>query len=70
MLFVSVTSVSNHGFTKSGNNLAFFEVLGKILEDAGGILVDFWGYFPLFYVILQYFNAFSCYFTQFYYKAL
>ena len=36
---------------KSGKNLVLLVVLGKVLEHFGGVLVDFWGYFTVFYGI-------------------
>ena len=54
----------NHGFKKAGKNLAFvFEVLGKVLGYVGGILVDFWVNFQLFYAMLHFA---LCYFKLFY----
>ena len=40
-----------------GKNLAFVEVLGKVLRYFGGILVDFWGDFTLCYAILPHVHA-------------
>ena len=41
------------------NNFAFFEVLGKVLGESGGILMDSWGSFPLFYAMFTLFYIFS-----------
>ena len=40
------------------NNLAFFEVVGKVLWYFGPILVDFRGSFLLFYAISRYITLF------------
>ena len=52
--------------SKNQGNFAFLVVLGKVLGDVGGILVDFWGIFSailrdfqLFYVILQHLRYFA-----------
>ena len=50
-----------HGFKKSGNNFAIFEVLGEDLEYFEQISMEFWGCFLLFHIslsILQYFTLY------------
>ena len=48
-----------------GKTLPFFEVLGKVLGESGGILEEFWGYFPLKHAILRYITLFSGSITHF-----
>ena len=43
--------LGKQSWKKSGQHLAFFEVLGMVLEE-------FWGYFPVSYAILRIFPLF------------
>ena len=51
--------VSNHGLRNSGKDLAFFEVLGRVLKE-------FWGYFTLYYAIFCYITLFYIIFPLYY----
>ena len=60
-------SSAKKGVKKSKKNLAFFQVLGKVLGYLGGVLVDFWGYFPSFYVTVRYITLFYVIFALYYF---